>query len=427
MTQKVLFYAKRDARVPFNHSLPCKEACEQLGWNSGNILFTTAIQAYLDNAGTPYDVVPLTFEGPACDLHKDYSHCVVNCANWIRPAQKSLLIRLANKFRNSRVPVFFIGLGVQAESIGDFSFLDSIRHETQEFIRAILNTGGGFGLRGAFTAECFEKLGFRDYTITGCPSLYQGGPNLLIQKPEVEQTAFNPVINGSLYLSDRKFSQAFAQYGKSEFVCQDILYKALFCGSELSDAEKRNLLRHPEPVLQLLANDRIQLFTDLPPWLSYIRQRKFTFSFGNRIHGNVVPLLAGVPAFVHSFDSRTRELAEFFDIPHRDHLEFDQPDALWQLYQDVQFDAFNTTYPKRFSEFNHFIEKHSLPLQLPADPIDVPDSNVAIVGKADDTLKRFIREFLTFQPPGFSTRFRDKRWWFLVRSEVRRRLGIQSA
>ena len=61
--------------------------------------------------------------------------------------------------------------------------------------------------------------------------------------------------------------------------------------------------------------DRTRFYVDPWPWIDDLRD--FDFSFGTRIHGTIAALLAGTPAVVLAHDSRTLELARYFDIPHR--------------------------------------------------------------------------------------------------------------
>ena len=62
------------------------------------------------------------------------------------------------------------------------------------------------------------------------------------------------------------------------------------------------------------AERRTRLYADPWPWLADLAA--FDFSFGTRIHGNIAALLAGTPAYVLAHDSRTLELARYFEIPH---------------------------------------------------------------------------------------------------------------
>jgi polysaccharide pyruvyl transferase WcaK-like protein len=69
-------------------------------------------------------------------------------------------------------------------------------------------------------------------------------------------------------------------------------------------------LDHP-----LIRSDRVRFFLDPTTWFEHLAQ--YDFSFGTRIHGNIAALLAGTPALLLAHDSRTLELAEYHEIPHR--------------------------------------------------------------------------------------------------------------
>ena len=67
--------------------------------------------------------------------------------------------------------------------------------------------------------------------------------------------------------------------------------------------------------MQLIKEGRVRLFYDIPVWSDFFQRENIDFSIGERIHGNLIALLNGVPAVVCPHDTRTRELAEFFEIP----------------------------------------------------------------------------------------------------------------
>lgn len=100
------------------------------------------------------------------------------------------------------------------------------------------------------------------------------------------------------------------------------------------------------------------MYADTDEWLNSFAANGLSFSFGSRIHGSVMPILAGVPATVYTCDSRTREMAEFFDIPHilpadAENKKF----SLYELYLQSDYSDFNKNFSKRFDEFESFLRK----------------------------------------------------------------------
>ena len=88
---------------------------------------------------------------------------------------------------------------------------------------------------------------------------------------------------------------------------------------------------------------------------------QYDFSFGTRIHGNIAALLAGTPALLLAHDSRTLELAEYHEIPHRTVTSIgDGADAV-SLNAECDWNRLNKAHRDRWDTFASFLEDHRLP------------------------------------------------------------------
>ena len=114
--------------------------------------------------------------------------------------------------------------------------------------------------------------------------------------------------------------------------------------------------------MELYKNNRIKGSMHYQPWKNQIIEGKYNFSYGSRIHGNIIALQNNIPAFVKVHDSRTREIAEFYDIPNCMNIKFDEKcDSLYDLYSELDYTNFNKTYQKRYSDFKNFLDKEQIP------------------------------------------------------------------
>ena len=82
-----------------------------------------------------------------------------------------------------------------------------------------------------------------------------------------------------------------------------------------------------------------------------------------------MPILAGIPATVVCIDSRTREMAEFFDIPHvsfqRNHRY--SVDDLLSAYELADYSEFNARFTERYHAFESFLQRNGIVDEINAE------------------------------------------------------------
>ncbi len=265
-------------------------------------------------------------------------------------------------FRKIKIPIYVISCGAQANSYDDIKQLcKEIKDTAAEFISTIYQTGGEFGVRGYFTKEVFDGIISNSAVVTGCPSLFQNGRNLSISLDKVSEKDFKPVFNGILPYRPSIFSR----YANSIYIDQneyfDELYRPHFWDNIGVDFKGIGSLikKYGIERLLLLAQDRIQLFADITEWHEYLLSNGFNFSFGSRIHGNIMSLLCGIPVVICARDSRTREMAEFYDIPYFVTNKLCKQ-TIYDIYEKVDYTKFNETFPDKYDAFQSFLVQHGI-------------------------------------------------------------------
>jgi hypothetical protein len=108
----------------------------------------------------------------------------------------------------------------------------------------------------------------------------------------------------------------------------------------------------------LFTEDKVRMFLDPWTWMDYLAG--FDFAFGTRIHGTITALIAGTPGFLFAHDSRTLELARYFDIPHRVMKDVPADVDAADLYEEADYTALNNGHKARYATMLSFLTKHDL-------------------------------------------------------------------
>ena len=335
--------------------------------NWGNRLW---FQGIISEITTEDNVIDYWDESKSIEeINSQYDMVIAPMANVFSIGFKGLLDKLAQRFARIIIPIYVIACGVQADSYDDLEKVyNAIKEPAARFIRSVYNSGGEFALRGYFSKEFFDRMGFHSAVVTGCPSLYQLGRKSTVANdfPRVKMCDFSPIINGKL----KDYLSYLQEYPHSQFFDQHTYYDLLY-GKSLNQETlginnaKKLIKKYGLQELKMLANNRVKLFPDMASWMNFIRKEGFQFSFGSRIHGSIMPILAGIPAVVSACDSRTREMAEFFHIPMVVHAA-DQREAvdLYEIYQNVDYSEFNQNFEINFDNFEQFLQVHGIVKQI---------------------------------------------------------------
>lgn len=336
--------------------------------NSGNYLFQHSIWKSLQTPGTEITSNGTLSEreaphdGDAARINESFDTFVIPLANAFRGDFAGRLDNLTALVNDLTIPVTVIGVGAQASVSMSTDEMAGVDDSVKAFVGAVLDRSASIGVRGEFTKDYLVKLGFPDESvdIIGCPSLFLHGGDLTIEKglaalPDDARLALNltPEVSGIGAFA----TQQAARHPNLTYIGQDahdlrlLLWGVPF--PHVTDPLVPTHMGHP-----LYQSDRYRLFLDTWTWYDFLATQDFTY--GTRFHGNVAALLARTPAMLLAHDSRTLELATYHEMPHRIVSEFTEDISAAELYDTVDFTAFNAAMPDRFARYKTFLERNGL-------------------------------------------------------------------
>ena len=353
----------RSPKSPFDAVSPDRVLGDQLmGGNSGNLIFLESAYKLLSVPGTEITVDGFAPEAIGADaINERFDAYVIPLANAFRPTFEKDLIRYTKVIEGLTIPVVVLGAGLQASMPYATGTPRAFDETVRGFVRAVLDRSGSIGVRGEFTADYVRTLGFHDVEVIGCPSMFLHGDQFTVTKrtPTLERDAriginITPRVQamGPIVMSHVE------RYPNLRYIGQekDVL-KMLLRGE---DAKTANVV-DPIPVHlshPLYRDDKTRFFVDPWPWLDYMRDTAFVF--GTRIHGNIVALVGGTPAYVFAHDTRTLELARYFQIPHRVMADIPPDVDAADLYAEADYGPLLAGHAERFRTYIDYVERHGL-------------------------------------------------------------------
>ena len=358
-TQRILV---RAAKSPFRAASARETLAKNLiGTNSGNLLFSTAAVRLLSVRDA--EVLPERFNvtpDQADEINERYDRFVVPLANAFRPEFLEHLERLSATVEKLKIPVTIMGAGAQAPGEGDRAALKPLDAAVTRLCRAVLERSESIGVRGEFTAQYLNDLGFKRVEVIGCPSIFlrDGAPNIPHGASRLSADA-RVAINLTPHIPGiRELATHHARaYRRSTYVAQESRDLRLMMRVPFR-ARRDDLNEAPQvPGDAYMTPSRGRFYLDPRTWVHDLQNTEF--SFGTRIHGNIAALIAGVPAFVLAHDSRTLELARALDIPHLQVTNVASIRAE-ELYEQAEYLTFNKNYSQRLARMTSFLERNGI-------------------------------------------------------------------
>lgn len=324
------------------NNLATEENFKIVGNNSGNIVFENA----LINIIKCEPVERKELEERAWE----FDNLVLRNLIWIRENEDLIDVReLMNLFRGK--PIIPISVGLQAEcQKKDFKL-----HENTIRILQELSDKAELVVRGYYTAEILNKYGIKNIRPVGCPSMYYGlNFNRKINKKDTINSD-----KGKILCNYRTLSKTLDT--ETDFKILHYLSKnAGFFMEQTRCYFNTDLKTGKYKEFMDFYRKSRKIFFRFNDWYKFIMDKEFCI--GARFHGNVVPILAGVPALFIVSDSRTKELTEFFKFPTINIDKFRTDIPLQEYYDMADYSQFNREYASLLENFIDFCMKNQLEL-----------------------------------------------------------------
>ncbi|SNT14004.1 Polysaccharide pyruvyl transferase [Micrococcales bacterium KH10] len=363
MTARILLRTPRDPFVPADaHTVLRKNLIAN---NVGNLVFAQATHRILSRHDVK--IVPGRSMPRRRDVYRSklgyYDHYVLPLANAFRPAFASHLEQLTTAIRAMKAPVTVLGVGAQAPLDGEAKAKTrALAPLVRKFVSAVLDNGPSIGVRGEYTRDYLASLGFGDehIRIIGCPSLFWDGPELPTLRPVPELHRNSPIaVTVSPYVREMGpiLTRTLRRHPNATYFAQDHQTLSLMLGEpyRFPRAGKRAPTR---PNHLAFREDRTVFCLDPKVWFDELSH--YDFAFGTRIHGTIAALLAGTPAVLLAHDSRTLELAEFFELPYQLITDVSPRVHVNELASQADWSGYEQGHQARWGVFEAFLNEHAL-------------------------------------------------------------------
>lgn len=319
------------------------------------------------------DELPIAHVDPAMidRLNAEYDYVFLRGSNYIH-AQMNWS-KAAEVLRRLKLPVIAFGVGAQAPVSGKLE----LSEDTKTVLKLISDSTASLGVRGTYSAEVLNDLGIQNVRIIGCPTAFRNNrPDLAIKLPPLEQ-----VKTAGVTLR-REVSKTYAQDIKRYLTFHRSLVKAMADRFEVTlmsqgeVEEKKLALGTPEQKAQAMAALRqnewannwyldeqvIGLYENRMFYSDVVAEyerlvRGLDLVLGYRLHGNLMALANGTPSIYFTYDSRTVEFADTFQIPSID-VFAGQDFRLEEHWDQSRFDKFNAAYARVYGQMRDFLDEN---------------------------------------------------------------------
>ncbi|HEV7327688.1 MAG TPA: polysaccharide pyruvyl transferase family protein [Bosea sp. (in: a-proteobacteria)] len=283
--------------------------------------------------------------------------------------------RTSEVLRRLKLPVLAFGIGAQAPVSGKLE----LSEDSKTVLKLISDSTASVGVRGTYSAEVMNELGIKNARIIGCPTAFRNNrPDLAIRLPALDsikqvgvtlrrEVSKHYAKDIKRYLTfHRDLVKAMADRFEVTLMSQgEVEEKKLALGTPEQKLEGMAALRengwamswYLDEQMEALYRDRM-FYSDVVAGYEQL-VRKLDLVLGYRLHGNLMALANGTPSIYFTYDSRTVEFAETFQIPSVD-VFGDKPFKLEEYWDQALFDRFNAAYARTYGAMSAFLSENKV-------------------------------------------------------------------
>jgi hypothetical protein len=283
--------------------------------------------------------------------------------------------RTAEVLRRLKLPVLAFGIGAQAPVSGKLE----LSEDSKTVLKLISDSTASVGVRGTYSAQVMHELGIKNARIIGCPTAFRNNrPDLAIRLPALDavkqvgvtlrrEVSKHYAKDIKRYLTfHRDLVKAMADRFEVTLMSQgEVEEKKLALGTPEQKQEGMAALRengwamswYLDEQMEALYRDRM-FYSDVVAGYEQL-VRKLDLVLGYRLHGNLMALANGTPSIYFTYDSRTVEFAETFQIPSVD-VFGDKPFKLEEYWEQSLFDRFNAAYARTYGAMSAFLSENKV-------------------------------------------------------------------
>jgi hypothetical protein len=283
--------------------------------------------------------------------------------------------RTAEVLRRLKLPVLAFGIGAQAPVSGKLE----LSEDSKTVLKLISDSTASVGVRGTYSAQVMHELGIKNARIIGCPTAFRNNrPDLAIRLPALDavkqvgvtlrrEVSKHYAKDIKRYLTfHRDLVKAIADRFEVTLMSQgEVEEKKLALGTPEQKQEGMAALRengwamswYLDEQMEALYRDRM-FYSDVVAGYEQL-VRKLDLVLGYRLHGNLMALANGTPSIYFTYDSRTVEFAETFQIPSVD-VFGDKPFKLEEYWEQSLFDRFNAAYARTYGAMSAFLSENKV-------------------------------------------------------------------
>ncbi|WP_164985192.1 polysaccharide pyruvyl transferase family protein [Ammoniphilus sp. CFH 90114] len=340
------------------------------GLNTGNLYIGYAVNN-LFNTKKSFSIWNSLSESDVEEIRASSDIIVMGASNFINQSTNFQIP--AENLQKLKLPIIVLGIGAQAPS-------DSVKEinltsGTRNFLHQISEHSVSIGVRGEYTAELLNNMGIKNTTIIGCPTYYLNRDiNFTVKMSSIKNIEdLRPLLNYTdvkQKCDEKIFKYAFNNkidvVGQTEYVEEywmrgmDINADNLLVSSKESVKENqyKKIIGTSVETIKDYFKKHFYQFYDIDQWTEQIKE--YNFLFGTRFHGNMIAVQNGIPALLVAHDSRTKELAEYCNIPFVEARNLLGDIDLVKLYSETNYSKFNFEYSRKFRNYVDFLKTNNV-------------------------------------------------------------------